>query len=124
MDWTQFDVSELHAGKHEQVSRDLIGQKVKREAERLSSWNATCQELLNDFIKNEDIYSLGFPPMDKVFRYIIHEVADELGLPSYSFGEELKDRHTVVYKKGYEPSKELLKRWQAVHERKPDAFVS
>lgn len=47
-----------------------------------------------------------FPPCDKSFRFILHELAEEFGLGSESSGEG-DDRHVVIWREGCTPPEVL-----------------
>jgi hypothetical protein len=117
MDWTQFTPEIFHSAKHKAVQDAYhdAQRTIISNAQKLQEWRNTCDKEIQNFENTVGLTSLGFPPMDKVMRYIVHEAANARNLASYSFGPETQ-RYTVVYKKGSEPAPELLEKWRAVTE--------
>ncbi|XP_055912414.1 sperm-associated antigen 7 [Eupeodes corollae] len=81
--------------------------KIK-EKEEINRFRKYAQERIDRFSKDERRY-IEFQPMDKVYRSIIHEVAEVGGLVAISFGIEGHDRYSVVYKREYTPSEDEVK---------------
>lgn len=73
----------------------------KKEKQILSDFRTKIQKKLASFVKDETMF-LEFSPMEKVFRQLIHNLADDSGLYAQSFGIEGENRYIVVYKKDYE----------------------
>lgn len=60
-----------------------------------------------------------FEPMDKIYRSIVHDVAEVAGLTSHSFGEEDVDRYIMLFKKEHPPSEEELEALRSGKEYDP-----
>jgi len=114
-------------GAHKAIDRSVLYEEAQHEiienAERLSKVKEKADRELDAFLADPKLTSIGFPAMEKVHRYLIHESADERGLVSYSIGEEEHGRHTIVWKKQAASSEELRKRMQATKEVRPDKEV-
>jgi len=61
------------------------------------------EEKINSFMRNGELKTYKFSPMNKYQRSIIHDVAEIAGLVSFSFGEEDVDRYIQVWKKEFSP---------------------
>jgi len=126
MDWTQFTPELFHSKEHHEVEDKERYHEAQRQivnsAERMQAFRKLCEEELDLFQKMPAVSSLGFPHSHKIYRYIVHEAANARGFSSYSFGPE-SSRYTVVYKKGSEPSEELIKKWQADSEVPPSTTM-
>lgn len=114
-------------GAHKAIDRESLYQEAQHEvvesAEKLVTMKEKADRELDSFVRDPKLTSIGFPPMDKVCRYLVHESADERGLVSYSVGEEERGRHTIVWKKHAAPSEEAIKRVGAEREVRPDKQV-
>lgn len=125
---------------------DTAQHQVEESATHMLELRRRTEQQLDAFMLDPKLTSLGFPPMDKVYRYIMyrflfcfrsvwrlkndsssvllfrrHEAANDKCLVSYSIGAEDKDRHTIVWKPHAAPSQEELERMQATKEVRPDA---
>ncbi|XP_055846220.1 sperm-associated antigen 7 [Episyrphus balteatus] len=84
-------------------------EKMKiKEKEEINRFRKYAQDRIDRFSKDERRY-IEFEPMDKVYRGIIHEVAEVGGLVAISFGIEGHDRYSVVYKREFTPSEDEVK---------------
>merc|ERR1711879_906222 len=88
-------------GAHKAIDRESLYQEAQHEvvdsAEKLVGMKEKADRELDSFVSDPKLTSIGFPPMDKVCRYLVHESADERGLVSYSVGQEERGRHTIVW---------------------------
>ncbi|GIX79385.1 sperm-associated antigen 7 homolog, partial [Caerostris extrusa] len=57
------------------------------------------EKSVNEFIQDSHKNKFKFEPMDKVYRNIIHDVAEIAGLCAYAFGEDEVDRYVMIFKK-------------------------
>lgn len=62
------------------------------------NYKLKIQNKVADFLKNDKVSTMQFPPMEKVFRSVINEACEEAanGLICHTFGRE--DRYVIVYK--------------------------
>ena len=94
--------------------KSLKEQKEKMEKmqaeERLKKdqFRRKVEKQVNDFMKDHTQKHFKYPPMEKIERSIIHDVAEIAGITSYSFGEEGMNRHIILFKKEFAPSEEEL----------------
>ena len=82
--------------------------RQKAEAERLKLFREKVEGKINKFLQDDDAKEYKFPPMDQIYRSIIHDVAEVANIWAYSFGEEGVDRHIVIFKREYAPSEDQL----------------
>lgn len=82
--------------------------KQKEDRARLQAFRQDIEEKINKFIQNDTLQKYKFDPMDKVFRSIVHDVAEIAGVAAFSFGEEEVDRAVTLYKKEFAPCDEEL----------------
>ncbi|XP_046850414.1 sperm-associated antigen 7-like [Xenia sp. Carnegie-2017] len=78
-------------------------EKLKRD-----EFRSEVEKKVNELMKDPNQTYFKYPPMDKIERSIIHDVAEIAGITSYSFGEEDIDRHIILFKKEFAPSEEEL----------------
>lgn len=78
-----------------------------KEKEELNRFRKYAGERIARFAKDERKF-IEFQPLDKVYRTIIHDIAEVAGLVAMSFGQEGIDRHTIVYKKEHAPKEDEI----------------
>ncbi|KAJ6221175.1 hypothetical protein RDWZM_006987 [Blomia tropicalis] len=78
------------------------------EKDKLKKFRLNIEKKLLSFQQDELAQKVEFEPMEKLFRTIIHDIADKHNLIAFSFGIDQIDRHSVVYKKEFKPSEEEL----------------
>ncbi|KAI4465535.1 sperm associated antigen 7 [Holotrichia oblita] len=78
------------------------------ERDRLRRFKEDIENKMQSYFKDPNNKNLKFSPMDHIYRSIIHEVAESLGLLSYSFGTEDIDRYVRVYTKIHMPCEDEL----------------
>uniref|UniRef100_A0A1B6G1H1 R3H domain-containing protein n=1 Tax=Cuerna arida TaxID=1464854 RepID=A0A1B6G1H1_9HEMI len=88
--------------------RDEMLVKQKAEKEKLRKFREQTEKKVNAFLQNDTETRLKFPPMEQVFRGIIHDVAEVAGMTAQSFGIEGVDRYIMLFKKEYPPSDDEL----------------
>lgn len=88
--------------------RDEMLKKQKQEKEKLKHFREEIDTKINKFLQDETQKRCKFESMDKVYRGIIHDVAEVAGMTAYSFGEEDVDRHIIVFKREYPPTEDEL----------------
>ncbi|XP_059607595.1 sperm-associated antigen 7 [Phlebotomus argentipes] len=89
--------------------------KQKEQEEKLMTQNKNelnkfrtyVEQRVERFMKDNRKH-IQFPPADKVYRSVVHDVADIAGLIGMSFGQEGVDRYIVVYKKEYSPTEDEI----------------
>ncbi|CAH1775935.1 unnamed protein product [Owenia fusiformis] len=94
--------------KKAKAQKEKMEKIQKREKETLNKFREKTQKMINDFIKDSSKQKYKFEPMDKVYRAVVHEVADIAGLVSFSFGQDEVDRYCLVWKKEFAPSDDEL----------------
>ncbi|XP_076451448.1 sperm-associated antigen 7 homolog [Babylonia areolata] len=106
--------------KKAQAQRKLIEKQKEAEKKKLTDFREKIQKRIHEFIKNGDQQKYKFETMEKMFRSIVHEVADVAGLASFSFGHEEEDRYVMVWKKEFAPSDEELLAYRRGEEWDPE----
>ncbi|XP_065206920.1 sperm-associated antigen 7 homolog [Planococcus citri] len=89
-------------------AKEAMQLQQNKEKEKLKAFRDDAEKKINEFELDETKTKLPFPPSDRILRGIIHEIAQDAGMVSYSFGEEGIDRYIVVYKKEFVPSEDEL----------------
>ncbi|VVC32052.1 R3H domain,Sperm-associated antigen 7,Sperm-associated antigen 7, R3H domain [Cinara cedri] len=84
-----------------------LKQQCKEKAKILKFRNET-EKKVTDFVQDDHQTRLKFPPLNKVLRNIVHEIAEDAGMIAYSFGEEEVDRYIMIFKKETPPSEDEL----------------
>ncbi|GFR24971.1 sperm-associated antigen 7 [Trichonephila clavata] len=102
-----------------QKQKKIIEKQQAALKAKLNSFREKIEKVMNEFIQDPSKQNHKFSPMDKVYRNIIHEVADIAGLCAYAFGEEEIDRYVMVFKKEYSPSEEELNAYRNGEEWDP-----
>lgn len=89
----------------EEMKRQKMAMKKKQEEERdmLRKFREKVQRHITDFLADQNRLRLKYPPMEQVFRAVIHEVSEEAGVTSLSFGQEGVDRYIMLFKKEFPP---------------------
>lgn len=89
-------------------NQKLQVEKLKtKEREEMSRFRKFVEERIGRF-SHDDRKFIEFQPFDKIYRTIIHDVAEVGGLIAMSFGQEGIDRHTIVYKKEFVPNEDEI----------------
>uniref|UniRef100_U5EK95 R3H domain-containing protein n=1 Tax=Corethrella appendiculata TaxID=1370023 RepID=U5EK95_9DIPT len=78
------------------------------EREKLNHFRKYCEERIGRLIKDPNRNFMEFQPLDKVYRTVVHDVAEIAGLVGMSFGIEGEDRYIVVYKKDHLPCEDEI----------------
>ncbi|GFO00790.1 sperm-associated antigen 7-like protein [Plakobranchus ocellatus] len=103
---------------HEVLSN--MGEDLHKRGEGAGRKRETVQKRIHEFIKDGKQEKMNFEPMDKVFRAIVHDVAEVAGLTSFSFGEEEEDRYVMLWKKEFAPSDDELLAYRKGEEWNPE----
>jgi len=74
-----------------------------KEKQMKQKFRDKIEAQINDFLRGADLKTYKFSPMDNYQRSIVHDVAEVVGLVSFSFGEEEVDRYIQVWKKEFSP---------------------
>lgn len=71
---------------------------AEKERQIITNFKIKMQNKVSQFLKDDEAETLQFEPMEKVFRSLIIETAEETntGLHCHTFGRE--DRYVIVYK--------------------------
>ncbi|XP_063989544.1 sperm-associated antigen 7 homolog [Diachasmimorpha longicaudata] len=88
--------------------REEHEKRQKAEADRLKKFREQVEHKINKFLKDENLKEYKFAPMEKVYRTIVHDVAEVASVWAYSFGEEGIDRHIMLFKREHAPSEDQL----------------
>jgi hypothetical protein len=82
---------------------ELMKKMAEKEKKMKLRFRETAEAKINGFLRDGDLKTFKFPPMDKFQRSIIHDVAEVAGLVTFSFGEEDVDRYIQIWKKEHAP---------------------
>ncbi|GJQ70058.1 hypothetical protein Trydic_g22539 [Trypoxylus dichotomus] len=88
--------------------REEIEKRQAVEKERLKRFKENIENKMKSHFMDANNKNLKFSPMDHIYRSIIHEVAESLGLLSYSFGTDDIDRYVRVYNRLHAPCEDEL----------------
>ncbi|MBN3285271.1 SPAG7 protein, partial [Polyodon spathula] len=79
-----------------------------------ASFSLQMEKEVSEIIQDSKLQKKKYPPMGKIERSIIHDVAEVAGLTSFSFGEEEESRYVMIFKKASEfaPSDEELEAYR------------
>lgn len=89
-------------------AKEAVQRQQMKEKEKLLAFRSDIEKKINEFVVDETKTKLEFPPWNRIYRTIIHEVAQDADMVSYSFGEEGVDRYVIIYKKENVPSEDEL----------------
>uniref|UniRef100_A0A0K8S6I7 R3H domain-containing protein n=1 Tax=Lygus hesperus TaxID=30085 RepID=A0A0K8S6I7_LYGHE len=94
----------------EQLKKQKLELQKRQDAEKemLRKFRLKTIKHIGDFVNDPKRTRLKYPPMDKLFRQIVHELSEEAGLTAQSFGQEGIDRYIMVFKKEYPPTEDEL----------------
>lgn len=101
-------IGDEKAKKRAKEQSALLEKKQEEDKTRLENFRVKMQKRIHSFITDGTQQKYKIEPMDKVYRAIVHEVADVAGLTSFSFGQEEDDRYVMLWKKEFAPSDEEL----------------
>lgn len=97
--------------------KKLQVQEKKKNAE----FRAKTEKEVTEFIKDTKETRLKYPPLSRIQRSIVHDVAEIAGLTTFSFGEDEVDRYVMLFKKEFPPSDEELDAYRNGEEFDPEA---
>eukprot|EP00731_Ephydatia_muelleri_P031591 Em0023g98a len=93
--------------KDKKLAKELKARQQKEEADqmkKIEKFRTDVTKEVGQFLST-DQRRLDFPPMGKVYRAIIHELAEANGLSAYAFTVEGEDeKRMVLFKKDHPPS--------------------
>ncbi|XP_078374211.1 sperm-associated antigen 7 homolog isoform X2 [Oculina patagonica] len=89
------------------------------EKKKNAEFRTKTEKQVTEFIKDLKETRLKFPPMTRVQRSIVHDVAEIAGLTTFSFGEDEVDRYVMLFKKEFPPSDEELEAYRNGQEFDP-----
>ncbi|CAB3977017.1 sperm-associated antigen 7 [Paramuricea clavata] len=87
----------------EKMEKMHAAEKLKRD-----KFRGEVEKQVNAFMKDPNQKHFKYPPMEKIERSIIHDVAEIAGITSYSFGDEGINKHIILFKKEFAPTEEEL----------------
>ncbi|XP_062505604.1 sperm-associated antigen 7 homolog [Corticium candelabrum] len=108
----------------EKKRREAEVKRAAEEKKKKSKFRKEIEQKVSEFIQDGSRTRLSFEPMEKVYRSIVHDVADVAGLTSFSFGDEDIDRYIMLFKKEHLPSDEELEALRSGKEYDPSLKVS
>ncbi|KAK6478023.1 sperm-associated antigen 7-like protein isoform X1 [Huso huso] len=82
------------------------------EKKKKADFRKRMEKEVSEIIQDSKIQKKTYPPMGKIERSIIHDVAEVAGLTSFSFGEEEESRYVMIFKKEFAPSDEELEAYR------------
>ncbi|KAL3861023.1 hypothetical protein ACJMK2_007116 [Sinanodonta woodiana] len=94
--------------KKAKAQQALVEKQQEAEKKKLEDFRNKIHKWIQQFVKDGTLQKKKFEPMDKVYRAILHEVADIAGLTSFSFGQEEQERYVMVWKKEFAPTDDEL----------------
>lgn len=106
--------------KQLQKQRKMMENVQAAQKAKLASFREKIEKQINEFIQDPKKHKHKFPPMEKVWRTIVHDVADVAGMSAFSFGEDEVDRYVMVFKKEHSPSDEELAAYRNGKEWDPE----
>lgn len=92
------------------------------EKKKNAEFRTKTEKEVTEFIKDLKETRLKFPPMSRVQRSIVHDVAEIAGLTTFSFGEDEVDRYVMLFKKEFPPSDEELEAYRNGQEFDPESL--
>ncbi|XP_068753447.1 sperm-associated antigen 7 homolog [Montipora capricornis] len=92
-----------------------------QEKKKNAVFRAKTEKEVTEFIKDTKQTRMKFPPMTRIQRSIVHDVAEIAGLTTFSFGEDEIDRYVMLFKKEFPPSDEELEAYRNGEEFDPDS---
>lgn len=90
------------------------------EKKKNAAFRAKTEKEVTEFIKDTKQTRMKYPPMTRIQRSIVHDVAEIAGLTTFSFGEEEVDRYVMLFKKEFPPSDEELDAYRNGEEFDPE----
>ncbi|XP_001630538.2 sperm-associated antigen 7 homolog [Nematostella vectensis] len=100
--------------------RAKLAKLQKEERKKKADFREKVEKDVNKFINDAKRTRLKFPPMNKVQRSIVHDVAEIGGLTTFSFGEDEVDRYVMLFKKESPPPDEELEAYRNGEEYDPE----
>lgn len=91
------------------------------EKKKNAAFRAKTEKEVTEFIKDTKRTKVKYPPMTRVQRSIVHDVAEIAGLTTFSFGEDEVDRYVMLFKKEFPPSDEELEAYRNGEDFDPDS---
>ncbi|KAK1153290.1 hypothetical protein AOXY_G29665 [Acipenser oxyrinchus oxyrinchus] len=82
------------------------------EKKKKADFRKRMEKEVSEIIQDSKMQKKQYPPMGKIERSIIHDVAEVAGLTSFSFGEEEESRYVMIFKKEFAPSDEELEAYR------------
>ncbi|RDD44193.1 Sperm-associated antigen 7 [Trichoplax sp. H2] len=107
--------------KIQRAKKEFLQKQQEKEKESMSKFNTQVLDQISAFINDANAKKLTYEPMDKIHRTAIHEIVENAGLLSYSFGQEGESRYVMVFKKEFPPSEEELAAYRRGEEYDPSA---
>lgn len=89
-------------------AKELAKKMEEKHKQATHEFRQKTEKIIEAFVEDNTAQNYTFPPMEKVQRSIVHDVAETAGLVAFSFGEEDVDRHLVIWKKDFQPSEDEL----------------
>lgn len=83
------------------------------EKKKNAEFRGKMEKEVTEFIKDSKRTRMKYPPMNRVQRSIVHDVAEIAGLTTFSFGEDEVDRYVMLFKKEFPPSDEELEAYRS-----------
>lgn len=97
-----------------------IEKHQQAEKKKLADFREKITKRIHEFVKDGSKQKYSFETMDKVYRAIVHEIADVAGMTSFSFGHEEEDRYVMLWKKEFAPTDEELAAYRKGEEWDPE----
>lgn len=88
--------------------KEAFERKQREEKNMINNFRKRVEEKIINFVKDGTLPYLEFEPMEQMYRSIIHEIAETVGVQVISFCQEGLGRYSVVYLKEHGPSEDEL----------------
>lgn len=72
--------------------------QIEHEKKYINDYKVKIQNKVAAFLKDDRVATMQFPPIDKIFRTVIHEVCEEAGSSLICMGFGNDERYVIVYK--------------------------
>lgn len=108
------------ASKQLQTQKKLFEKQHAAQKAKLKIFREKIEKKINEFLQDPEKQKYKFPTMDKVYRTILHDVADIAGVSAFAFGVEEVDRYVMIFKKEYAPCDAELSAYRNGEEWDPE----
>ncbi|XP_022090154.1 sperm-associated antigen 7-like [Acanthaster planci] len=94
--------------KQAQERKKRLEKLQTEEKKKKNEFRERIEKEVNEFINDSSRTRLRYEPMERIYRSIVHDVAEVAGLTSFSFGEMDDNRFIILFKKEFAPTDDEL----------------